>query len=700
MSLYIVEKFENPTEETIFKLSAGILRFEHLIVLLVVLIVVTLLVNFVVFRKRKPKAKKFEVKPIDDNSPTKLQIFFTKTFFPALGFFARGMLYFWNVLLLSSVGGAIYYMLFLPPWIVRTTPEVNNYWTSFRKPVTVEFSNPVDTSKLKMHMSPAIPGRWKREKVVDFLPFVRKVTFIPDESLFSDQHVVIYFTGIKGLAQKGKGYETDYEFDVPELPEVDAIEPAMNVYKVQTDANLVLKLDKKGKENARWEVEIEPIIPYKVVKDDAQDLSIAFDQPLAQSTSYKVKVFMVPIRYEVGSAKVVEEQERTQVAETAFTTVKTPGVSAYEPKGSGVFVEDQTIKVVFDQEMVREEVEEAFTITPEIKGAITWEDDKTFVFKPEGNLEKAKHYDVVFAKGVQSKFEGKTEADVKVGFDTIGAVAMSGNSPGSGYTAVSTGSNVSITFNQEVDHASAQSKFKISPSVTGTFSWSGNTMTFNPSGSFAYQTKYTATVSTSVKTVRGLDSDKAYSFSFTTVPEKYLISGIPWYKQQESFTCNIAATRMALAYRGVYRSESSIKSGVGIQPSKSSGGNPYSGWVNGYGVYWGPVSGYISNYRSNSIKSGWNLSGLAHEVQKGNPVIVWWWNQWSDPYWMTWTTTDGSTVKGLNGMHSEVVYGFKGSPDNPTYIYTKDPWRGNRTYSASYFNSLWSYFGKTGVVVY
>jgi uncharacterized protein YvpB len=699
MSLFMQE-FQNPTEEVFFKLSAGILRFEYWAVVLVVLLILTILINFILFRIKKiEKVEKFSAKPLNTKEPTAFSKFLKTVFLPAFGFVARGTLYFWNVLLICTIVGSIYYFFFVPPWIVKSTPKVDGYWTDFRKPLEVEFNNPVDTGKLKMHMSPSIPGKWKQEKIVSFLPLVRKVSFIPDESLFSDQHVVIYFTGISHLTNRGKGYETDFEFDIPQLPEVKAIVPAKDTQKVQVEDNVVLELDKFGKENAKWELEITPPVTYTVLKDKEKDVSFKFDEPLQQSTTYTVVVFKTPIRYDIQNTKVVEEGEREQVADTVFTTVKTPGVSSYEPKGKGIFVEDQTIKVVFDQEMVPAEVEKSFTISPEVKGTITWVDEKTFSFKPEGKLTKATHYDLIFAKGMKSKFEGKTENEIKVGFDTIGPVEVAGTTPSNGRTGISTTSNIQVTFNQEVDHASAQSKFSVAPAEAGTFSWSGNTMIFNPSGSFAYQAKHTVTINSGVKTVRGLDSTKAYSFVFTTVPEKFLLGGMPWYKQQEGFTCNIAATRIALAYRGVYLSEGTIKSGVGIQPSKSAGGNPYKGWVSGYGVYWGPVSSFVSNYRSNTIKTGWNLSGLAHEVQSGNPVIIWWHNQWSSAYWMEWTATDGTNIRGLNGMHSEVVYGFKGSPDNPTHIYTKDPWRGNRVYSAGSFNSVWGYFGRTGVVV-
>ncbi|MGA9406155.1 MAG: Ig-like domain-containing protein, partial [Bacteroidota bacterium] len=79
---------------------------------------------------------------------------------------------------------------------------------------------------------------------------------------------------------------------------------------------------------------------------------------------------------------------------------------------------------------------------------------------------------------------------------------------------------ITIRFNSMIDTTSAQSSFSISPSVGGNaniyygswgLSWS------LPSGSMlASETKYTVTMSTSIKDVNGNVLSSPYSFSFTT----------------------------------------------------------------------------------------------------------------------------------------------------------------------------------------
>ena len=63
--------------------------------------------------------------------------------------------------------------------------------------------------------------------------------------------------------------------------------------------------------------------------------------------------------------------------------------------------------------------------------------------------------------------------------------------PSSEATNVSVTTKISATFSEAMDKASAEAAFSITPSVAGTFSWVGNTMTFTPITNLAYSTTYT-----------------------------------------------------------------------------------------------------------------------------------------------------------------------------------------------------------------
>src|ERR1019366_5677189 len=119
-----------------------------------------------------------------------------------------------------------------------------------------------------------------------------------------------------------------------------------------------------------------------------------------------------------------------------------------------------------------------------------------------------------------------------------------------------TGSTVSFTFDQPVDHASAQSAFGLSPTTSGSFSWSANTMTFHPDG-LEYQTGYTATVGPGVMSTYGLPSTRSFSDSFNTTYQIIKL-GVSYYHQAFSLSCEETSLRMALAYRGINVSDYDI----------------------------------------------------------------------------------------------------------------------------------------------
>ena len=98
------------------------------------------------------------------------------------------------------------------------------------------------------------------------------------------------------------------------------------------------------------------------------------------------------------------------------------------------------------------------------------------------------------------------------------APSIASVSPAEGATGVSTRPSVSVTFSEPMDTATTQGAFALLRSdgirVSGSFSWSGNTMTFLPSAALPGGTSYTAKVGAGAKDAAGnaLGTDKAWSF--------------------------------------------------------------------------------------------------------------------------------------------------------------------------------------------
>ena len=93
------------------------------------------------------------------------------------------------------------------------------------------------------------------------------------------------------------------------------------------------------------------------------------------------------------------------------------------------------------------------------------------------------------------------------------------------------GSAVSVTFSEPMNEASAENAFSIVPDVAGSFSWAGNTLTFDPNDDLAYDTTYNVTVAGTAEDLagNGLDGNENgsaegspvddYTWSFATEVE-------------------------------------------------------------------------------------------------------------------------------------------------------------------------------------
>ena len=99
--------------------------------------------------------------------------------------------------------------------------------------------------------------------------------------------------------------------------------------------------------------------------------------------------------------------------------------------------------------------------------------------------------------------------------------AVSSVSPAGGATGVARTTTVSATFDRAMNRASVESAFSLrrtssGASVSGSFSWSGNTVTFTPSAPLNGATGHTATVGTGARDAAGVALASPRTWQFTT----------------------------------------------------------------------------------------------------------------------------------------------------------------------------------------
>ncbi len=575
------------------------------------------------------------------------------------------------------------------PTVTKSSPAFDGVSVSYDKPIRLILNVPIDFRTTSIHTNPEIPFEWEGKKYINGVPFGREIIIYPKQSLPPETKIMIYLSNLKNPFSKDFGSEYLLEFTTAPLPDVIDSLPKPGAYDISGDIEIQLLLSAQDSPQSSWDVEIHPMEFISINRNWNTSLTLKFAKPLKQNTSYTVSVFRTPVTVDTATKATLAHGEKAKVYELSFSTVKAPLISTFSPDGENI-IPTNPIEITFDDSMDKESVTNRFTIQPEVQGTFSWSDEgKVLIFQPQ-SLEKNTEYTVLLGKGLQSQQGGMLEQDIRFRFKTVGVVAVSGTSPTDATKDVAVISPIHIRFNQEVNKKTAEDRFSIEPAVQGALTWDSNILVFTPATPFDFGREYSYRISSGIQSIHGFDSASSYSYRFTTAPQEHTLT-VPYFKQQENFTCNIAAIRMLLAFRGIIKTEQELKSEAGLSGSRGNG-NPNLGYVSNYGTYWDAIAKVVGAYRSYRLFKEWTLAELLKEVQKGTPVMIWGQNGWSNPHEISWTASDGTYIYAINGMHSYIVRGWRGPIENPTHILVNDPWRGVYALSTSEFVRRWNFF--------
>lgn len=620
------------------------------------------------------------------------------------------------------------------PRIESSYPEWESAWENYDQPIELVFNVPVQISNLNPFLSnQQLAGNWDYEPYLGFLPVTRVARFYPETSLPQERRLVVYMTGVNRLGVD-EYHEHPLNLFTHNPVEINFTNPVNESTEVATESEIEFSFNKPNSGLYEWEFEIEPEVEFNLEEIDDSGFKLIPTEDLAQTQDYVVSAFRTSVVRNLSNDEIVERDNREKVHEIRFLTVKAPLLKKATPNGTGIKV-DTDIRLEFETAMNQASVESLLSIEPELDVQLVWENNYKLALLPTSELPKETKYTISLPAGVESLNGGLSETAIEHSFTTIGAVRVTTFEPKNNTVRVARNSNIKVTFDQAVDKSSAQSKFSISPNKAGKFTWKDNTLIFNPTGNLAFNTTYTIRVASGVKTVDGLDSNKAFTSKFTTVPNQTIVAGFDasdWDRQDYNFSCGIAALKMALSWKGVSTTENALIGGIIPQYTGSMTGSCASGgtctWANpnkyfvglgngsgtygagqsAYGVHWLPVMDAYSHFGvSTELRRNWNTAGLAQELSNGHPVQIWWWNGVSSYYGsqggrrIDWVDVEtGQNVEAIHGMHSILVIGYNGDPTNPTSFIVLDPWWGYNTYSVAQFNNQWPKLQNTGVIIY
>src|SRR5262249_18657075 len=128
-----------------------------------------------------------------------------------------------------------------------------------------------------------------------------------------------------------------------------------------------------------------------------------------------------------------------------------PQVVDTEPVRGSELPLDSPITFYFDQPMDRPSVEAAFRATPSVKGALSWINDTTLVFKPDSQLTRATDYTFSIDASAKAKTTGlglKDKFNLKL--RSTGFLEVTQVLPANGANDVEATPTITVIFNRPV----------------------------------------------------------------------------------------------------------------------------------------------------------------------------------------------------------------------------------------------------------
>lgn len=208
-----------------------------------------------------------------------------------------------------------------------------------------------------------------------------------------------------------------------------------------------------------------------------------------------------------------------------FTTgaVTPPTVSSTQP-AAGLFdvAVDEQIRIVFSKTMNKTLTQQAISIAPETTPAYSWENgDTTLLIDVGGNLGYDASYQITIGTGATDKYGLSLAQAYLLSFKTVArpAVVTTKCYPTANATGISPQAVIKIEFSKEMNKDSAQAAFSLkqnNSAVAGSFSWSGNIMSFTPSTDLAYAQTCETNIAAGALDTLGNSLAAAVTWSFTT----------------------------------------------------------------------------------------------------------------------------------------------------------------------------------------
>ncbi len=642
---------------------------------------------------------------------------------------------------------AFAYLFVLSPHFSIETLHVDQAEIDYSKPFAVTFDRPVNKRELKYRMSAGLKGTWKFEKVSRFDIFKRRLVFYQESSLYPDDYTMFSMEYASLLGIRNDVHSVDVVDGITrrQYPRFTFSDEINNHQNIDPETTIPVYIDNFDRHS--YEVSLVSVNegdePLRFnPQRNGNEYRFTHENDFLNGTQYYYNLVVTPVSRDLKSGAVMKQGIPMTYSSLKFKTALQPSVKAFIPNGDNVLV-NEPIRIFFDRIMNRDSVKNGVKIEPAVEFTVDWNSDSTIVaLLPTKPLMSGTKYTISLSKEIKTKYGAKLvqgttrptsgnpvvlakntsrdafDASYTYEFKTAEDRAISRVTPAAGSMDVDINSSFSVEYSQSVDHTLVEKSFSIEPSIAGHTAWIGNVFMFIPDKPLDYAQEYKLAVYNYDQEQSSQTATVHYSV-FTK--NKVVLLNVPITNQFAQYACNVTAASIALTYKGINLSPQAIydmlpKSDIGKR-NGNHWGNPALGYVGdiaspdgqGYGVHWQPIQKILEQYRPAETKTAWNVTEMLREVDNGNVSVIWWQNGDANPEELSWESEDENgnpiTVEAVKGMHSEVVVGYVGTPENPYQIILSDPWAGRWENKYHYvniarFSYLWSTsFDNTAIVV-
>lgn len=385
-----------------------------------------------------------------------------------------------------------------PPQVQDANSQVFRHQVD--APLFFEVFGSVQPNEVKLITSPPTPVKISINKGVN--PLKYQVEVIPESIFLPDTNYNIEVIIPNWLGVESKKI---LKLKTGGLPKIVSATPGPQAQEVAADSALVFKLSSKVL-RGDYLFTAHPSFPF-TLKKAGDKISVTPLDKLVQGQNYKITLSYSDTNTTFAQLYVSD-----------FTTVNPLNLISTNPTMDSLSVLKQTpLQFAFDKPIVKESFENNFSISPLTPGALAWLDDKNVQFIPTNSLLTNTNYSVTLGDQVKAVDNSQLADKITLDFKTAGPVKVVSTTPSGG--AASLGSSITLTFDQPVDHTSAEKSFSISPPTEGSFAWNSNSLIFKPK-SLTPLTNYKINLVTGVVSLGGENSKENYSASFTTTSER------------------------------------------------------------------------------------------------------------------------------------------------------------------------------------